>query len=208
MSDLEFYKEAIKEYDKLPEKIDLKNKTSKKRPREKSMEQKPINLESEELKRLMSCFPKSFINGDNELILVHRTNLFLNLNTIYSDEDLKYRVISACSRSCVSEKSQSAYWARVTRNAVNMYLGTAFEEGDFRLLYSEFGNRCNEEEARQFIEDGMDITQFEQYNKGPFENDSLFKTIGNFEKVKKRLRDTGELKDSRLKENRLLTHGR
>ena len=166
------------------------------------MEKKPINLESEELKLLMSCFKNSFINRDNELILVPRTNLFLNLNTIYSDEDLKYRVISACSRNCVSEKSQSAYWARITRVAVNMYLETAFEEGDFRLLYSEFGNRCNEKEARQFIEDGMDITQFEQYNKGPYENNSLFKVIGNFEKTLKRLRDTGELKDSRLKENR------
>ncbi len=48
----------------------------------------------------------------------------------------------------------------------------------------------------------MDITQFEQYNKGPYENNSLYKVIGNFEKTLERLRDTGELKDSRLKENK------
>ena len=94
------------------------------------MNKKAINLESEELKRLMSCFPKSFINMDNELILVPRTNLFLSLNTIYSDEDLKYRVISACSRSCVPETSLSKYWARITRNAVNMYLEVDFGEGE------------------------------------------------------------------------------
>ncbi len=150
------------------------------------MEKKPINLESEELKLLMSCFKNSFINRVNELILVPRTNLFLNLNTIYSDKDLKYRVISACSRDCISEKSQSAYWARITRVAVNMYLETEFEEGDFRLLYSNFGNRCNEEGARLFIEEGMDITQFDEWNEGPYKNITLADCTGHMGKTKTR----------------------
>ena len=166
------------------------------------MEKKPINLESEELKLLMSCFKNSFINRDNELILVPRTNLFLNLNTIYSDEDLKYRVISACSRNCVSEKSQSAYWARITRVAVNMYLETEFEEGDFRLLYSKFGNRCNEEGARLFIEEGMDITQFDEWNEGPYKNITLADCTGHMGKTKERLKDIGGLLDGRHKENK------
>ena len=153
------------------------------------MDKKPINLQNEELKRLMSCFPKSFINMDNELILVHRTNLFLNLNTIYSDEDLKYRVISACSRSCIPEKSQSKYWSRITRQSTNEFLEVGFGDGDYRLLYDKFGARSNEEEGRRFIEEDMDITQFDEWGEGVFKNTTLDDCLGNFEKTKSHLKE-------------------
>ncbi len=153
------------------------------------MNKKPINLESNELKRLMNCFPKSFINSDNELILVPGINLFLDLNTIYTDFDLKYRVLSACSRSCVPEKCKSKYWAKTTRQSTNEFLEVGFGDGDYRLLYDKFGGRTNEEEGRRFVEEDMDITQFDEWGKGVFKNTTLDDCIGNFQKTKNHLKE-------------------
>lgn len=156
------------------------------------MEKEGISSNNVVVKGLMKCFKDSFINADNELILVPKTNLFLNLNTIYSEQELRYRVIASCSRSCISEKSQSKYWARVTRNSVNEFLGTNFEEGDFRLLYDKFGNRSNEEEAMLFIEEGMDITQFNEWNEGYYTNRNELDCKNYKEKID-HWRDTGVL---------------
>ena len=100
--------------------------------------------------------PHSFINSSHELIIEPENNIYLGLNRIESELDLKLKVLSWLSRpSCkgVSKKVQ-----KLIRGIVNELLGTNFSEDEMREIYAELGNDCNKELSLKFIESGYDIS--------------------------------------------------
>lgn len=100
--------------------------------------------------------PHSFINSSYELIIEPENNIYLGLNRIESELDLKLKVLSWLSRpSCkgVSKKDQD-----LIRGIVNEVLGTKFSQDDMRRVYCSLGMDCDKELSLKFIESGYDIS--------------------------------------------------
>lgn len=111
---------------------------------------------------LMILFNNSFINCVNELILIPKTNLYLCLDDVESELDLKCKVIEYCSRDAY----KSMYFDSIAENIeyhdyvierINEYLGTYFDETDMELIYTELGNGVNHDLTIKFVESNYDM---------------------------------------------------
>ena len=116
----------------------------------------------EYIKRLMRIFTGSFINSENEIILVPRTNLYFGLNDVKSEFDVKCKLIEWCSRdACKSMPfSHARYNARyhnAVRDCINEYLGTDFGTKDMEKIYCELGNAVNHDLTMEFVKSGYDL---------------------------------------------------
>lgn len=110
----------------------------------------------ETILELMKLFDDSFINNNNELILVPKTNLYFRLADIKDYDDLVYKIIAWCSRD--SSKSEPYYstkrnekYRQYVRNNLNTFLGVDWNEDEWAELYSKFGNGINKDECMEFI---------------------------------------------------------
>ncbi|EJW14436.1 hypothetical protein M5X00_29900 [Paenibacillus alvei] len=100
--------------------------------------------------------PEAFINSSHELIIEPEYNIYLGLNRIESELDLKMKVLSWLSRpSC---KGVSKKVKLLIRGVVNDSLCTDFSEDEMREIYTYLGNDCNRNMSIKFIESGFDIS--------------------------------------------------
>lgn len=119
--------------------------------------------QNELLKLTMNTFRGSFINHNNELILVPRTNLYFLLDNIESELEFKCKILEWCSRDASKTMPYNQlfrnreYWTMV-RAGINCILGTDFNHEDMYLIYSELGNCVNRNLTIQFIESNYDMS--------------------------------------------------
>lgn len=119
---------------------------------------------------LMQLFQDSFINYDNELILIPKTNLYFRLEDIETFFDLQCKVIARCSRDCcktqpyIQELANQKYQESV-RNKVNKYLDINFNEEEWMLIYTYLGNGCHSDLCKQFVESNFDINIIKEYKE-------------------------------------------
>ena len=59
---------------------------------------------------VMKQFPGSFINYNNELILIPKTNLYVGLYNVNTPTDLKFKLLEWCSRDCTYALRYSQEW--------------------------------------------------------------------------------------------------
>ena len=110
---------------------------------------------------LMIVFDESFINCINELILIPKTNLYLCLDDVESELDLKCKVIEYCSRDAYktmpysSPHSNKVYQNNV-RKRMNTYLRTDFTREDMELIYTYLGIGVNHDLTIKFVESNYD----------------------------------------------------
>lgn len=116
---------------------------------------------------VMKQFPGSFINDDNELILIPKTNLYVRLEDVNTPTELKYKLLEWCSRDCTSALRYSQEWRNrryqddvLTR--VNKCLGTNFTHDEMELIYDVLGNGCNHELTERFVNSGYDMKLLER----------------------------------------------
>lgn len=111
---------------------------------------------------LMILFNKSFINCINELILIPKTNLYLSLDDVESESDLKCKVIECCSRDAY----KSMHFDSIAENIeyhdyvierINEYLGTDFDETDIELIYTKLGYGVHHDLTIKFVESNYDM---------------------------------------------------
>ena len=109
-----------------------------------------------EIRELMSLFNNSFINAENELVLVPKTNLYFRLDDVKTKQDLIYKIIAWCSRD--ASKSEPFHkqvcnenYRKTIRDALDSFLGVAWDEERWLELYEQFGNGTNEKECRKMI---------------------------------------------------------
>lgn len=111
---------------------------------------------------LMILFNKSFINCINELILIPKTNLYLSLDDVESESDLKCKVIECCSRDAY----KSMHFDSIAENIeyhdyvierINEYLGTDFDETDMELIYTKLGYGVHRDLTIKFVESNYDM---------------------------------------------------
>lgn len=108
----------------------------------------------------MFLFDKSFINEDNELILVPKTNLYFSLKDVKTYQDLVYKIIAWCSRDmCKSEhynsNSYNKKYRKDLREKINTFLGVDYTEKEWFNIYDKYGNGINEAECRNFIRENF-----------------------------------------------------
>lgn len=116
---------------------------------------------------VMKQFPGSFINHNNELILIPKVNLYIRLEDVNTPTELKYKLLEWCSRDCSCALRYSQNW----RNAryhddvlarVNKCLGTNFTRDEMELIYERLGNRCNHKLTMKFVSSGYDMKILER----------------------------------------------
>lgn len=107
------------------------------------------------INKLLSLGLKSFINRNNELILIPKTNLYFRLEDVKTELDFKCKLLEWCSRDSI--KGVSIYWQRKTRNMINYLLDTNFTENNLNMIYCRLGNCVNHNLTVAFIESNYDF---------------------------------------------------
>jgi phenylalanyl-tRNA synthetase beta subunit len=111
---------------------------------------------SEELKRLMSIFPESFVNRRMELILVPKENIYFLVEDVKTLKDLKRKVIEWVSRPASKDTSKKTQLMCLF--AINEFLGTSFDKDEMMEIYTRCGNGCNKERTERFIDSGYNLS--------------------------------------------------
>lgn len=119
------------------------------------------------LKRLKG----SFINHNNEIILIPKYNVYTLLDDVQTDEDFKVKLCEWFSRDCCcalrysQKKRLEKYWQENT-DAFNFICGTNFTVDDMNNIYTFFGNGIKHTLAQEFVKSGFDLSVIDNYIKG------------------------------------------
>lgn len=116
--------------------------------------------------RLMNIFPNSFINRLNELILAPISNLYIRLDKIESEFDVKYELLEWCSRDAVkgqpyASNRHNERHQEIVRRGINEYLHTDFSKQQMELIYQKLGNGINHDLTTKFVESGYNMKLLE-----------------------------------------------
>ncbi len=112
-------------------------------------------------KRLMRCFPGSFINYLGEFIAHPEANQYFILDNCKDELEVKCKVLAWFSRGAYKtapfgvRKNKELH--RFMLNGINTFLGTSFSEEDMDLIYTYLGNDVNRNLCVEFIESGYDM---------------------------------------------------
>ena len=119
-----------------------------------------MNIEN--VKKLLKCFPSSYMNHLGECILSEDGNVYLSLKDCETETDIKCKLLESCSRSAGKgqpyrlEKKNIKFRQFVT-NGINLYLETNFTIEDMYLIYDKLGNSINHQLTLDFIANNYDI---------------------------------------------------
>ena len=117
--------------------------------------------------KVMNIFYGSFINNNNELILIPKTNLYFYLGDVNTVAEMKYKLLEWCSRSCFKAmpyrytKKNREYQDDVLRK-VNECLDMEFTREQMELIYTKLGNCINHELTMKFVSSGYDMKLLEE----------------------------------------------
>ena len=122
------------------------------------------------IKKLMNCFPNSFINHNGEFIAERKSNTYFRLEDCKTELDVKCKVLEWISRSAyktqpyASEKRNKEFHEFML-NGINQFLETEFSQDDMEQIYTYLGNTINHERTVAFVESGYDM-EYLQEDKG------------------------------------------
>lgn len=135
-----------------------------------------------ELDRLSFLFEDSFINMNNELILVPKLNIYLNLNVGIRDSfSLKCRFIESMSRNTIRG---SEYYKKYFLKRVNEFLGTDFIRKDFEdWIYRFLGNGVDKELTKKFVRSGYDLEVIKSSYIKPIKRFKYIKWHNNYKEL-------------------------
>lgn len=113
----------------------------------------------EELKKLMSYFPDSFINRQLELILIPKTNTYFSLRDCLTKNDVISKVLMWCTRDIAKgepyqHRKRNIDFYVDNRDRLEKYLGADI---NVDVVYHRLGNGINKELTYRFIESGFDM---------------------------------------------------
>lgn len=117
----------------------------------------------QEVKRLMDIFEDSFINGNFELILEKRRNLYVNFELVKTVKDLKMNIIQWKSRACIKGDDEKILIK--TRKKFNEFFKKDFSLEDFELIYELLGNEVNPDLCERFVDNDLDIEILKRYKE-------------------------------------------
>ena len=112
-----------------------------------------------ELKKLLNCFPGSYINRNLEVILIPKTNTYFSLVGCGTKRDIIAKVLMWCTRDIAKarpyqqQKRNIAFYVD-NRMRLEKYLGADI---NVDVVYHCLGNGINKELTYQFIDSGFDM---------------------------------------------------
>ena len=122
----------------------------------------------ESVRLAMQIFPNSFINHNNEIILIPKFNVYTLLDDVETDEDFKVKLCEWLSRDCCCalryshQKRLNRYYQENT-DRFNRICGTNFTVEQMDFIYTYLGNGVKHELTKQFVRSGFDLSVIEKY---------------------------------------------
>ncbi len=112
-----------------------------------------------ELKKLLNCFPESYINHDFEIILIPKTNTSFSLVGCGTKRDIIAKVLMWCTRDIskgcpYNQHKRNIRFYVENKERLEKYLGKNI---NVDVIYQRLGNGINKELTYQFIESGFDM---------------------------------------------------
>ena len=104
---------------------------------------------------------KSFINEDNELIVIPKINAYFRLENVYTELDFKCKVLNWLS-FYASSNHWSKRWSNEIIDYTNFILHTDFSKEDFDTIYKHLGNAINNDLTIKFIQNDYDMKVLEE----------------------------------------------
>ncbi len=109
---------------------------------------------------LLRAFPKAYVTMNFELILVPRTNTYINLNHCSTPDEFKAEVIEGVSRFAF--KAFTKPLCKEHLDGINKLLDTKFTPEDMEYIYTNLGNGINHELCMKFVKSGYDLKVIEE----------------------------------------------
>ena len=123
--------------------------------------------------KIQRAFPKAYVTMNFELILVPRTNTYINLNHCSTPDEFKAEVIEGVSRFAfkaeviegVSRFAFKAFTKPLCKehlDGINKLLDTKFTPEDMEYIYTNLGNGINHELCMKFVKSEYDLKVIEE----------------------------------------------
>lgn len=110
--------------------------------------------------KIQRAFPKAYVTMNFELILVPRTNTYINLNHCSTPDEFKAEVIEGVSRFAF--KGFTKPLCREHLDGINKLLDTHFTPEEIEYIYINLGNGINHELCMKFVKSGYDLKVIEE----------------------------------------------
>jgi hypothetical protein len=112
-------------------------------------------------KKLMRCFPNSFINYLGEFIAHEESNQYFSLNDCKNELDVKCKVLAWFSRAAYKTspfgEKKNKKFHNFMIDGINKFLETNFSQEDMELIYTYLGNDVNRTLTIEFINSGYNM---------------------------------------------------
>ena len=113
-------------------------------------------------KKLLECFPGSFINEMDEFVAHPRTNQYFILRDCKTVEAVEAKVLEYLSRSAFKSQPYSQEWRNRRLHefmlaGINAFLNTDFSYEDMELIYTYMGSGINHDLMIVFIDHDMSM---------------------------------------------------
>lgn len=105
--------------------------------------------------KIQRAFPKAYVTMNFELILVPRTNTYINLNHCSTPDEFKSEVIESVSRFAF--KAFTKPLCKEHLDGINKLLDTHFTPEDIEYVYTNLGNGIRHELCMKFVKSGYDL---------------------------------------------------
>lgn len=110
--------------------------------------------------KIQRAFPKAYVTMNFELILVPRTNTYINLNHCSTPDEFKAEVIEGVSRFAF--KAFTKPLCKEHLDGINKLLDTHFTPEEIEYIYTNLGNCINHELCMKFVKSGYDLKVIEE----------------------------------------------
>lgn len=112
-------------------------------------------------KKLMRCFPNSFINYMGEFIAHREANEYFILDNCKDELEVKCKVLAWFSRGAHKTAPfgvrKNKEFHKFMLDGINKFLNTNFTEDDMNLIYTYLGNDCNRKLCEYFVNNNYDL---------------------------------------------------
>lgn len=109
----------------------------------------------------------SFINHNNEIILIPRFNVYTLLDDVETDDDFKVKLCEWFSRDCgcalrYTKRTRLERYYQDNTDAFNCICGTNFTVKQMQYIYTYLGNGIRHELVKKFVKSGFDLSVIEK----------------------------------------------
>ena len=117
----------------------------------------------ESVQKALKDLHGSFINHNNEIILIPKFNVYTLLDDVETDDDFKVKLCEWFSRDCCcalrySQNKRLERYYQENIEAFNFICGTNFTKEQMEQIYTKLGNGIKQELAKRFVKSGFDLS--------------------------------------------------